>query len=79
MAVPGKCPVLKKRSLKEVGISAKLDSNMERKELSVFQTFGCNIDSTFIDDCHSLGKINDGVIFKFTRCKNCKQILKVKT
>ena len=35
-------------------------------------------DPTFTDDCHRLGKNNDRVIVKFTRRKDCKQILKVK-
>ena len=41
-------------------------------------SIGGNIDPTFIDDCHQLGKNNDRVIVKFTCRKDCKQILKVK-
>ena len=54
------------------------DKNLETKVLSIFQKIGCTIDPTFIDDCHQLRKNNDRVIVKFTRRKDCKQILKVK-
>ena len=54
------------------------DKNSEKKLLSTFQKIGCIIDPTFIDDCHRLGKNNDRVNVKFTRRKDCKQILKVK-
>ena len=54
------------------------DKNLETKVLSIFQKIGCTIDPTFIDDCHWLGKSDYWVIVKFTRRKNCKQILKVK-
>ena len=55
-----------------------MKKNSETKVLSIFQKVGCTIDPTFIDECHRLGKNNDSVIVKFTRRKNCKQILKVK-
>ena len=54
------------------------DKNLETKVLSIFQKIDCKINPTFIDDCHRLGKNNDRVIVKFTRRKDCKQILKVK-
>ena len=54
------------------------DKNLETKVLSIFQKIDCKINPTFIDDCHRLGKNNDRVIVKFTRRKDCKQILEVK-
>ena len=54
------------------------DKNLETKVLSIVQNVGSTIDPTFIDDCHRLGKNNDRVNVKFTRRKDCKQILKVK-
>ena len=54
------------------------DKNLEKKVLSIFQKIGCAIYPTFIDDCHQLSKNNDSVIAKFTRRKDCKEILKVK-
>ena len=61
------------------GIPRQVDyKNLETKALSIFQKIGCTIDPIFIDDCHLLGKNNDRVIVKFTRRKDCKQILKVK-
>ena len=54
------------------------DKNLETKVLLILQKIGCTIDPTFIEDCHRLGKNNDRFIVKFTRWKECKQILKFK-
>ena len=55
------------------------DKDLEAKVLSkVFQKFGCTIAPEFTDDCHRLGKNNDQVIVKFTRWKDCKQVLQFK-
>ena len=69
----------RRECLEVAGIPRQVDDkNLETKVLSIFQKIGCTIDPTFIDDCHRLGKNNDRVIVKFTRRKDCKQILKVK-
>ena len=52
--------------------------NSLNKSQSRRQTIGCTIDPGCINDCHRLGKNNDKVIIKFTRRKDCKQILQVK-
>ena len=54
------------------------DNLLETKVLSIFEKVGCTIDPGFIDDCHLLGKNNDRVIIKFSRRKDCKQVLQVK-
>ena len=65
--------------LEVVGISRRVDDNLlETKVLSIFESVGCTIDPGFIDDCHWLGKNNDRVIIKFSRRKDCKQVLQVK-
>ena len=69
----------RRECLEVAGIPRQVDDkNLETKVLSIFQKIGCTIDPTFIDDCHRLRKNNDRVIVKFTRRKDCKQILKVK-
>ena len=69
----------RRECLEVAGIPRQVDDkNLETKALSIFQKIGCTTDTTFIDDCHRLGKNNDRVIVKFTRRKDCKQILKVK-
>ena len=69
----------RRECLEVAGIPRQVDDkNLETKVLSIFQKIGCTIDPTFTDDCHRLGKNNDRVIVKFTRRKDCKQILKVK-
>ena len=62
-----------------VGIPCQVDDkHLKEKLLSIFQKVGCTIAAKFIDDCHQLGKNNDRVIVKFTRRKDCKQVLQVK-
>ena len=61
------------------GIPRQVDDNqLETKVLWFFEKVGCKIDSGFIDDCHRLGKNNEGVILKFARRKDCKQVVQVK-
>ena len=62
-----------------VGIPRQVDDkHLEAKVLSFFQKVGCIIAPKFIDDCHRLVKNDDQVIVKFTRRKDCKQVLQVK-
>ena len=62
-----------------VSIPRQVDGkDLEAKVLSIFQKFDSNIAPEFTDDCHRLGKNNDRVIVKFTRRKDCKQVLQVK-
>ena len=75
----GECAILKKGMCGMVGIPRQVDDkHLEAKVLSIFQKVGCTIAPEFIDDCHRLGKNNDRVIVKFTRRKDCKQVLQVK-
>ena len=62
-----------------VGIPRQVDGkHLETKVQSIFQKVDCTIAPEFIDGCHRLGKNNDRVIVKFTRRKDCKQVLQVK-
>ena len=54
-------PYSRRECLEVAGIPRQVDDkNLETKVLSIFQKIGCTIDSTFIDDCHWLGKIMTG-------------------
>ena len=69
----------RKECLEVVEIPRQVDDNMlETKVLSIFEKVGCTIDPGFIDDCHRLGKNSDRVIIKFSRRKDCKQVLQAK-
>ena len=69
----------RRECLEVVRIPHQLDDNqLETKVLSIFEKVGCKTDPGFIDDCHRLGTNNDRVIIKFTRRKDCKQVLQVK-
>ena len=69
----------RKECVEVVGIPRQLDDkHLEAKVLSIFQKVGWTIAPEFTDDCHQLGKNNDRVIVKFTRRKDCKQVLQVK-
>ena len=69
----------RKKCVEVVGIPHQVDDkHLEAKVLSIFQKVGCSIAPESIDDCHRLGKNNDQVIVKFTRRKDCKQVLQVK-
>ena len=63
-----------------VGIPHQVDDkHLEAKVLSIFQKVDCTTTvPEFIDDCHGLGKKNDKVIVKFTRRKDCKQVIQAK-
>ena len=75
----GKAQYSRKECLEVVGIPRQVDGNLvETKVLSIFEKVGCAIDLGFIDDCHRLGKNSDRVIIKFSRRKDCKQVLQAK-
>ena len=62
-----------------VGIPAQVDNKyLETNMLSIFEKVGYTIALEFIDDCHRLDKNNSRVIIKFTRRKDCKEVLQVK-
>ena len=54
------------------------DNSLEEKVIQVFEKVGCNIDSSNIEECHCITKRNDRVIVKFSRQKDCQQVLSVK-
>ena len=54
------------------------ENSLEEKVIQVFEKVGCNIDSSNIEECHCITKRNDRVIVKFSRQKDCQQVLSVK-
>ena len=83
LTLEGQCWTNAQYSRKEfvevVGIPCQVDDkHLEGKVLSIFQKVGCTIAPEFLGDCHRLCKNNDRVIVKFTRRKDCKQVLQVK-
>ena len=62
-----------------VGIPNSVDSNeLEDKVLTVFQKIGCELSPRDLEACHRLRKNSDRVIVKFSRRKDCEQIMSVK-
>ena len=69
----------RRECLEIVGIPRSVDDNsLEEKVIQVFEKFGCNIDSSNIEAFHRITKRNDRVIVKFSRRKDCQQVLPVK-
>ena len=54
------------------------NDDLESKVLEVFNKFGCEILSRDIESCHRLTNSNDWIIVKFSRRKDCDQIMSVK-
>ena len=46
--------------------------------LTVFQKIGCELSPRDLEACHRLRKNSHRVIVKFSRRKNCEQIMSVK-
>ena len=70
---------LRRECLEVVGITRSVDDNtLEEKVIQVFEKVGCNIDSSNIETCHRITKMNDRVIVKYSRRKDCQSVLLVK-
>ena len=69
----------RRECLEIVGIPHSVDnSSLEEKVTQVFEKVGCNIDSSNIGACHRITKRYDRVIVKFSRRKDCQEVLSVK-
>ena len=69
----------RRECLQIVGIPRSVDDNsLEEKVIQVFEKVGCNINSSNIESCHRITKRNDRVTAKFSRTKDCQQVLSVK-
>ena len=64
----------RRECLEIVSIPLSVDDNsLKEKVIQVFEKFGCNIEAS-----HRIIKRNDRVIVKFSRRKDCQQVLSVK-
>ena len=69
----------RRECLEIVGIPRSVDHNsLEEKVIQVFAKVGCNIDSSNIEARHRITRRNDRVIVKFSRRKDCQQVLSIK-
>ena len=62
-----------------VGIPNSVKNNeLEERVLTVFQKIGCELSPRDFEACHRLRKNSHRVIVKFSRRKDCEQIMPVK-
>lgn len=54
------------------------DDNLEKKVLKVFEKMGVTIHADNIEACHRLKSGSDRTIVKFSKRKDCQQVMKVK-
>ena len=54
------------------------DSDLEEKALKIFEKVGCPIEGNIIEACHRISKRNEKVIVKFSRRKDCQNVLDAK-
>ena len=69
----------RRECLELVGIPSSVTHDLlEDTVLNVFSKMGCQIQKENVEACHRIHKNNDITIIKFTRRKDCQQILSVK-
>ena len=69
----------RRECLEVVGIPDSVQNNeLEDKVLTIFKKIGSEVSPRDIEACHRLKKDNDRVIVKFSRHKDCEQIISVK-
>ena len=69
----------RRECLEVVGIPANISHDcLEDKVLEIFNNVGCKIKQENIEACHRINKNNDTTIIKFSKRKDCQQVLAVK-
>ena len=62
-----------------IGIPNEVEADvLEEKVVNIYEKLGCNIPSNRIEACHRVSKKSATVIVKFSRRKDCQQVLAVK-
>ena len=62
-----------------IGIPNEVEADvLEEKVVNIFDKLGCNILANRIEACHRVSKKSATVIVKFSRRKDCQQVLAVK-
>ena len=54
------------------------DGDLEEKVLRVFEKVGCPVEGNNIEACHQISKKNERIIVKFSRRKDCQNVLNAK-
>ena len=54
------------------------DGDLEKKVLKIFEKVGCHIEGNNIEVCHQINKKNERIIVKFSRRKDCQNVLNAK-
>ena len=67
----------RRECIEVVGILNNINE-LEDKVLIVFQKLGCELSPQDLEACHRLRKNSDRVIVKFSRRKDCEQIMSIK-
>ena len=69
----------RRECIEVVGIPNSVNNNeLEDKVLTVLQKIGCELSPRDLEVCHRLRKNSDRGIVKFSRRKDCEQIMSVK-
>ena len=69
----------RRECLEVVGIPNSVHNNkLEEKVFTIFKKIGSEVSPRDTEACHHLKKDNDKVIVKFSRCKNCEQVMPMK-
>ena len=62
-----------------IGIPSEVEADvLEEKVVNIYEKLGCNVPSNRIEACHRVSKKSATVIIKFSRRKDCQQVLAVK-
>ena len=54
------------------------DGDLEGKVLKIFEKVCCPIEGNNIETCHRISKKNERIIVKFSRRKDCQNVLNAK-
>ena len=69
----------RRECLEIVGIPTSVGHDtLEDQVLKIFDSVGCKVQKDNIEACHRMGKTNDRTIIKFSRRKDCQQVLSMK-
>ena len=69
----------RRECLEIVGIPSSVShQDLEQKDLDIFSKVGCTVANENIEACHRINQRSDRAIIKFSRRKDCLQMLSVK-
>ena len=69
----------RRECLEIVGIPGNVShDSLEDQVLQIFDNVGCSVQKDNIEACHRMGRNNDRTIIKFSKRKDCQQVLSVK-